>query len=191
MLDTVYLTGICLKRRPPILCGNWTSNNKTVQISVWLPEYACLIPFPVVHVLFLSWKNNVLLCHKYSLKGGYHDLLNGHFVPWLCMTKKKQIRLTDPWAIAPTTTTIGSSFGMISFHFTSLSEWKEVPRNQGNIWDKVMLQNVVLFNCIDVLHVHLHEGHVAFSQNSPIFRQPVGKWSVTGFLITWQEIKKY
>ena len=89
MLDTVYLTGICLKRRPLILCGNWTWNNKTVQISVWLPEYACLIPFPVVHVLFLSWKNNnVLLCYKYSLKGGYHDLLNGHFVPWLCMTKK-------------------------------------------------------------------------------------------------------
>lgn len=47
--------------------------------------------------------------------------------------KKQQIRLTDPWAIAPTTTTIGSSFGMISFHFTSLSEWKEVPRNQANI----------------------------------------------------------
>ena len=39
-------------------------------------------------------------------------------------------RLTEPWAIAPTTKTMGSSFGITSFNFTRLSEWNEVPENK-------------------------------------------------------------
>lgn len=39
-------------------------------------------------------------------------------------------RLTEPWAIAPTTKTMGSSFGITSFNFTRLSEWNEVPESE-------------------------------------------------------------
>ena len=38
--------------------------------------------------------------------------------------------LTEPWAMAPTTKTMGSSFGITSFKFVSFSEWKDVPRKK-------------------------------------------------------------
>ena len=42
----------------------------------------------------------------------------------------KIMRLTEPCAIAPTTKTMGSSFGITSFNFTRLSEWNEVPESK-------------------------------------------------------------
>jgi len=39
-------------------------------------------------------------------------------------------KLTEPWAMAPTTKTIGSSFGITSFNLVSFSEWKDVPRKK-------------------------------------------------------------
>lgn len=35
--------------------------------------------------------------------------------------------------MAPTTKTIGSSFGIMSFNFVSFSEWKDVPRTKKSV----------------------------------------------------------